>query len=92
MTRPMPGPPSRETHDRHSAAGFIRSDCPWCRSFRPDESKRLTGAECAAEYWREQAEWWVGMHQKGPTAEGLDIRRAVIWERFATHPHALEEA
>ena len=56
------------------------------------EPKRLTDVECAAEYWREQAEWWGGMHQKGPTAEGVDIRRAVIWERFATHPHALEES
>ena len=93
MTRPMPGPPEhRLTAHPHGDDGW----CPICHHLtarRPyDPSKRFTDAECAAEYWREQAEWWGGMHQKGPTAEGVDIRRAVIWERFATRPHALEES
>ena len=103
MTRPMPEPPECTCMSRGygcpiclDAIGWDPEvDCPNCPvhaepSRRVD--KRLTDAECAAEYWREQAEWWGGMHQKGPTAEGVDIRRAVIWERFATRPHALEES
>ena len=108
MTRPMPEPPERTSHDRHSAAGFIRSDCPWCASFRADESKRLTDAECAAEYWRALRddewedydmldgygppnidpwgkEWWA---RSGIANED----RLSTWRRFATRPHALEEA
>lgn len=97
MTRPMPGPPECDPQaSPHESVPFNGGDFPTCDRHDPKrryrKSKRLTDAECAAEYWREQAEWWVGMHQKGPTAEGVDIRRAVIWERFATHPHALEEA
>ena len=99
MTIPMPGPPdpmphedSARPHDSAAAPWNYCSGCAAENRLRLADPKRLTDAECAAEYWREQAEWWGGMHQKGPTAEGVDIRRAVIWERFATHPHALEEA
>ena len=101
MTRPMPGPPERTSHDRHSAAGFIRSDCPWCSSFRPDESKRLTDAECAAEYWRAEAEEadargrsWFYEDPATVNAErvkaSLAANRARTWHRFARTPHALE--
>ena len=102
MTRPMPGPPEccycrfgNATCQECETRGYPYpwGLCPGCdlHNGRSDSHyKRLTDAECAAEYWREQAEWWGGMHQKGPTAEGVDIRRAVIWERFATHPHALD--
>lgn len=107
MTRPMPyteAPPHPGRspkfsgddvgHEERLAAREAWDDARWkyTESIVVGRDKRLTDAECAAEYWREQAEWWGGMHQKGPTAEGVDIRRAVIWERFATRPHALEES
>ena len=106
MTRPMPGPPERTSHDRHSAAGFIRSDCPWCASFRADESKRLTDAECAAEYWRARADFWAneslclggwfGWADGAEEVEDPPLYDVDRWydvtHRFATHPHALEEA
>ena len=91
MTRPMPGPPEKYQLLGPMAIVWEGGNGYYYHPSLMD-AKRLTDAECAAEYWREQAEWWGGMHQKGPTAEGVDIRRAVIWERFATRPHALEEA
>ena len=103
MTIPMPEPLECTCMSRGNSCWTCvdtigwdpEEECPSCPVHAGptyNETKRLTDAECAAEYWREQAEWWGGMHQKGPTAEGVDIRRAVIWERFATRPHALEEA
>ena len=97
MTRHMPGPPECECATSKTGLTVYTLRCQRHSPFSAAHlalhpPKRLTDAECAAEYWREQAEWWVGMHQKGPTAEGVDIRRAVIWERFATRPHALEES
>ena len=88
--RPMPGPPERTSHDRHSAAGFIRSDCPWCASFRADESKRLTDAECAAEYWRAVANLLAAPPHSSEMLSAREKKR--VCANFATHPHALEES
>ena len=97
MTRPMPGPPERTSHDRHSAAGFIRSDCPWCASFRADESKRLTDAECEREWEAfEQVESYgllcieMGDKRMTPSRFEREANESDTWHRFATRPHALE--
>lgn len=94
MTRPMPGPPECVcgqciTHKCPEYPHTWSAHCPVHEADAHDAApKHLTDAECAAELWRERAEWWAGMHTNGPTAEDVDIRRTATWERFATHPHA----
>ena len=67
--------------------------------------KRLTDAECAAHEW--QAKWrWLGSVYSGTPvlpsglvvdADPIEVTRELdrhkhTWHRFATRPHALEEA
>lgn len=93
MTRPMPEPPE---HRRNAHPHGDGSDgwCPICHHLharRPDGSNRLTDAECAAEYWRAEAEvLYFDSHFEGEKWSAAVARQDVI-DRFATHPHHDEE-
>ena len=67
------------------------------------QHKRLTDVECAAHYWMwaaasERVRAFIAISRKPgeSVTANLDFQRAfheqVTWHRFATHPHALEEA
>ena len=81
MSRPMPGPPEKyqllgpTVVVWEGGAGYY---------YHPSltDAKRLTDAECAAEYWQACAEWYAEMGE----IEG----KQVPWHRFAALPHALE--
>ena len=95
MTRPMPGPPEhRLTAHPHGDDGW----CPICHHLtarRPyDPSKRFTDAECAAELWRAEAETTTASLNHCPECPGCQaiVDEELTWHRFATRPHALEEA
>ena len=102
MTRPMPGPPGgftdyarlnyallgkKITYEQYQEFGDALT-----RAFtaRP---KRLTDAECAAEYWRAASDFRDRLRH-GLAGDDLNPEwgRRLIWHRFATRPHALEEA
>ena len=119
MTRPMPGPPECECREvpAHLWTTYAGAVDPNTRfEYTPEcplhgevsSPKRLTDAECAAEYWRALRddewedydmldgygppnidpwgkEWWA---RSGIANED----RLSTWRRFATRPHALEEA
>ena len=53
-----------------------------------EPTKKLSDAECAAEYWR--ARHTALCHDGGDPGWSNAIRRAVTWHRFATQPHASE--
>ena len=93
MTRPMPGPPEhRLTAHPHGDDGW----CPICHHLtarRPyDPSKRLTDAECAAEFWRATSETTTAALNHCPECPGCQaiVDEELTWHRFATRPHALE--
>jgi hypothetical protein len=63
----------------------------------PAADKRLSDAECAAEYWRAMydnaetgmAEEWHMAPEIDPYWPGVDMGiPEEVWHRFATHPHA----
>ena len=58
--------------------------------------KHLTDTECAAEYWRAEAEHTGMRNGEGVGWSSAEVmgaleREVEVWERFATHPHASEE-
>ena len=89
MTRPMPGPPEKyqllgpTIVVWEGGAGYY---------YHPSltDAKRLTDAECAAEYWRAEA----ALLYFDPDAEHAkwseSVTRQDAWHRFAHTPHALE--
>ena len=86
MTRPMPGPPEcLPTGFPHEGAA---TNAPGCllhaRSYHAN-SKRLKDEECDKEARAACALW---LHTTSPDLLKMDD----AWERFATRPHALEEA
>ena len=100
-TRPMPGPPQLIRAD---ALGDWDSEDRWCNRWdlqwedgRAEfdvlerHDKRLTDAECAAEYWRAASDFRDRLRH-GLPGEDLNPEwgRRLIWHRFATTPHALE--
>ena len=101
MTRPMPGPPECYDIDWHPIWGVV-----WVDLLDEDDQivnhsdldkKRMTDSECAAEYWRAEANFLLYLH--GYEYEGdpvPDDHNFVKWLetciRFDTRPHALEEA
>ena len=98
MTRPMPGPLE---HNRYAQphTWFADEVCALCRSLGRGYTwgKRLTDAECAAEYWRAEVGFMaldkvlrVGWSNRDPVAN--EAARADTWKRFMDAPHALEEA
>lgn len=100
--RTMPGPPE---YVETGSLGDWDSEDRWCNNWdlywadgsvqygvweRPD--KRLTDAECAAEKWRAASDFRDRLRH-GLPGEDLnpEWERRLIWHRFATLPHALEE-
>ena len=56
-------------------------------------TKKLTDAECAAEYWRAVKDSEERYGWPGPSGEWCSVdwhQREWTWHRFATHPHASE--
>lgn len=101
MTRPMPGPPGGFTDRARLNYALLGKQITYeqyqefgdalTRAFtaRP---KRLTDAECAAEYWRVEAEILYFDPEVDHLAWSQAVSRQEIINRFAAHPHALEEA
>ena len=58
-------------------------------------TKKLTDAECAAEYWRAEAEQTGMRNGEGAGWSSAEVMAALerevsTWHRFATQPHASE--
>ena len=116
MTIPMPGSPECEcatcegcAEERHEGLMREGEPCPACHvhadpSYR--EEKRLTDAECAAEYWRagENLRYALAMDQaryrvrpeRSDDPPSVSVNKAWreknTWRRFAHTHHALEES
>ena len=98
MTRPMPGPPEHvlETRDH----GGNPDECCWVCYYThlPDHlaapPKRLTDAECAAEFWRAMNETNSASLNNCPECPGCQaiVDEELTWHRFAIYPHGLEVA
>ena len=102
MTRPMPGPPQwlesfglgdwdadgrwRNRWDLHWEDGRAEYNV----AERHD--KRLTDAECAAEFWRATSETTTAALNHCPECPGCQaiVDEELTWHRFATRPQALE--
>lgn len=79
----------------HSCDGDWRYWCLACAGdSEPDltAQKHLTDAECAAEYWRAEADEQINLSTNEDDAGAVDAYRHLrtTWHRFATHPHADE--
>ena len=96
MTRPMPGPP-----EKYQLLGpmVIVWEGGNGYYYHPSlmDAKRLTDAECSAEYWRAEVGFMaldkvlrVGWSNRDPVAN--EAARADTWKRFMDAPHALEES
>ena len=104
MTRPMPGPPdpmphedSARPHDSAAAPWNYCSGCAAENRLRLADPKRLTDAECAAEYWRAEAHFLLDLHGyeyewDTVPADHNFVKWLETCVRFDTCPHALEEA
>ena len=98
MTHPMPGPPEHVLDTRDHGG----NPAEWCwvcyyvhlSDYWAAPPKHLTDAECAAEYWRAALEATSSALNNCPECPGCQSMEAeeLTWHRFATHPHALEEA
>ena len=66
----------------------------WCliHGTQIEPTKKLTDAECAAEYWRAALEATSAALNNCPECPGCQSMEAeeLTWHRFATHPHASE--
>ena len=109
MTRPMPEPPEKYQLLGPMVIVWEGGNGYYYHPSLMDD-KRLTDAECAAEYWRALCDTEEAMtrqevmdfivkrrsERKDNGAISAQIRRnasdANTWHRFATRPHALEEA
>ena len=107
MTRPMPGPPGGFTDRARLNYALLGKQITYeqyqefgdalTRAFtaRP---KRMTDAECAAEFWRAEGDHCLASEGydidwfSGDLLRDEDIACDVhaTWHRFATHPHALD--
>lgn len=107
MTRPMPGPPGGFTDRARLNYALLGKQITYeqyqefgdalTRAFtaRP---KRMTDAECAAEFWRAEGDHCLASEGydidwfSGGLLRDEDIACDVhaTWHRFATHPHALD--
>ena len=96
MTRPMPGPPEYWWYctPPHGEPGLWTSDMDPAEymPFTHLQHKRLTDAECAAEYWRAEAEILYFDPEVDHLAWSQAVSRQEIINRFATRSHALEES
>ena len=67
----------------------------WCVIHRTqiEPTKKLTDAECAAEYWRARHQVTAMARVAEIAAPGevpKSLKMRDTWHRFATHPHASE--
>ena len=103
MTRPMPGPPEDWWYctPPHGEPGLCTSDMDPAEymPFTHLQHKRLTDAECEREWeaFEQDASNALLLHTLGDKrVPAWRFKRfhhgANTWRRFATHPHALEEA
>lgn len=103
MTRPMPGPPEYWWYctPPHGEPGLWTSDMDPAEymPFTHLQHKRLTDAECEREWeaFEQDASNALLLHTLGDKrVPAWRFKRfhhgANTWRRFATHPHALEEA
>ena len=92
MTRPMPGPPEKYQVLRRYVLVW-RGGVEHYQHSSEIDAKRLTDAECAAEYWRAASDFRDRLRH-GLAGDDLNPEwgRRLIWHRFAACPHALEEA
>ena len=112
MTRPMPGPPGGFTDRARLNYALLGKQITYeqyqefgdalTRAFtaRP---KRVTDAECAAEFWRAATVSERARAAQAITRDPGDYlsvakgflaasREQITWHRFATRHHALEES
>lgn len=99
MTRPMPGPPGGFTDRARLNYALLGKQITYeqyqefgdalTRAFtaRP---KRMTDAECAAEYWRAVANLLAAPPHSSEMLSAREKKR--VCANFATRPHALEES
>ena len=94
MTRPMPGPPEYWWYctPPHGEPGLWTSDMDPAEymPFTHLQHKRLTDAECAAEYWRAVANLLAAPPHSSEMLSAREKKR--VCANFATRPHALEES
>ena len=96
MTRPMPGPPKDWWYctPPHGEPGLCTSDMDPAEymPFAHLQHKRLTDAECAAEFWRAMNETNSASLNNCPECPGCQaiVDEELTWHRFAIYPHALE--
>ena len=93
MKRHMPGPPECECATSKTGLTVYTLRCQRHSPFSAAHlalhpPKRLTDAECAAEYWRAMFD------AEYETPHGYERQIVIVrtLHRFATHPHALEES
>ena len=104
MTRPMPEPLECTCMSRGNSCWTCvdtigwdpEEECPSCPVHAGpaySETKRLTDAECAAEYWRAASDFRDRLRH-GLAGDDLNPEwgRRLIWHRFARTPHAPEES
>lgn len=91
MIRPMPGPPDWYDIDWSPVWGmvWIKNDdeCDETFSHAELDKKRLTSSECAAEYWRAEAEILYFDPEVDHLAWSRAVARQEIINRFTTRPH-----
>ena len=103
MTRPMPGPPEDWWYctPPHGEPGLCTSDMDPAEymPFTHLQHKHLTDAECEREWeaFEQDASTALLLHALGDKrVPAWRFKRfnhgANTWHRFATRPHALEEA
>ena len=96
MSRPMPGPPDWYDIDWNPLWGMVwiknGDECDETFNHAELDKKRLTDSECAAEYWRAEAEILYFDPEVDHLAWSQAVSRQEIINRIATRPHALEES
>ena len=91
MTRPMPGPPEKYQVLRRYVLVW-RGGVEHYQHSSEIDAKRLTDAECAAEFWRAMNETNSASLNNCPECPGCQaiVDEELTWHRFAIYPHALE--
>ena len=89
MTRPMPEPPKKYQLLGPMVIVWEGGNGYYYHPSLMD-AKRLTDAECAAEYWRAEAEVLYFDPDVDHLAWSQAVSRQEIINRFASRPHALE--
>ena len=89
MTRPMPGPPEKYQLLGPMVIVWEGGNGYYYHPSLMDD-KRLTDAECAAEYWRAVANLLAAPPHSSEMLSAREKKR--VCANFATRPHALEES